>query len=155
MLYFILNTLKEYIDWLFEVEDGIKNIFLVSNDKRNELTVNELTQSYDHVEFEFVLNQQTYIHVLPGFHRSHKNPPVILSAILNDSLDITKHVNKYLMNDLTYLKIKYIIPPQYLTTFESLEILDNDCNSFIYRNPESTLAFLETSLKTRRNSCDI
>lgn len=141
----ILNLVKETFDLIFDYffkKDGIKNIYLVGNNGKKLLTVDELQKPYDHAEIEFIFNKKTYIHVLPMFHRIYE-PPLILSAVLNNKIDITNHVNKYLINDLKYLQVKHIIPPKYLNTFDILEILDNDCNSLIYRKKESRLDFLE------------
>jgi len=155
MLWFI-NYIFSWWNSFFYQEDGIKQLYLVGTDgSRKVLTVEELEKPHDHVEMEFVYNQKTYIHIMPLFHQIHKAPK-ILSAILNDHIDITDQVNKYLINDLTYIKVKHIIPQKYLSTFETLEILDKDCNSLIYRNLESRLEFLESPnnpIRERSNSC--
>lgn len=148
----LFNYFFSIWNWIFKQEDGVKQIYLVGSRKR-VLTVDELRKPYDHVEIEFVYNNKTYIHVLPVFHRIY-DPPIILSAILNDEIDITNYVNQYLINDLNYIKVKHIIPPKYLSTFETLEILDEDCNSLIYRKLDTRLDFLEPIMTTRerRNS---
>ena len=154
-MFWILNILKELWDIFFIQRDGIKQVYLVGNQGRKLITVDELKKPYDHVEIEFVYDNKTFVHVLSGFHNLHGSP-VILSAILNDYLDITDYVNQYLMNDLSYLQVKHVIPPKYLSTFETLEILDEDCNSLIYRNLESSLDFLEhPEIRERRNSCNV
>jgi len=150
MLWF-LNYFFEAWYWFFHKEDGVKNIYLVGTQGRRNITVNELKKPYDHVEIEYIFNEKTYIHVLPGFHKVH-GPPVILSAILNHDIDITDHVNQYLMNDLTYLMVKHIIPQKYLSTFKTLEILDEDCNSLIYRNLESRMDFLDSVNSIKRST---
>ena len=150
MLWF-LNYFFEAWSWFFHKEDGVKNIYLVGKDGRRNMTVDELKKQYDHVEIEYVFNEKTYVHVLSGFHKVH-GPPVILSAILNQDIDITDHVNQYLMNDLTYLKVKHIVPQKYLSSFETLEILDEDCNSLIYRKLESRMDFLESLDDSRERS---
>ena len=156
MIYMFLNLIKEYFDYFFQTqENGVKQLYLVGYNGKKVLTVDELNKPYNHMEIEFVYNNKTYIQVVSGFHRNHELP-IILSAILNDKIDITNHINKYLINDLTYLQVKHIIPPKYLNTFESLEILDEGCNSLIYRNLESTMEFLEkpsTIFRERSNSC--
>lgn len=149
----ILNNLKEYYDSFFYKNDGIKEIYLVGKTKR-KLTIKELKKPYDHVEFEYIENNKRYKHVLANFHKINKSPIVILSAVLNNKIDITEYINEYLMNDLKYLKIKHIIPLNYLDNFEMLEILDEECNSLIYRNLESRLDFLEPINKERHNSCN-
>lgn len=137
----IINYFFSWWNSLFFQEDGVKQLYLVGKDgSRTVLTVGDMEKPHDHVEMEFVYNNKTYIHIMPLFHNIHKAPN-ILSAVLNDHIDITNHVNKYLINDLTYIKVKHIIPPKYLSTFETLEILDEDCNSLIYRNLESRLEF--------------
>lgn len=134
-------------------ENGIKQVYLVgSNGNRRIITVDELRKPYDHVEMEFTYNNKTYVHILPVFHHIHDTSPVILSAILNDHIDITDHVAMYLINDLSYVKVKHIIPSEYQSTFEKLEILDEDCNSLIYRKLDSRLEFLEPYKEYRERS---
>ena len=152
----LFNIFVEFFNSFFKQHDGIKNIYLVGKNKQL-LTFNGLQESYDHVEIEYTLNNKNFIHVLPNFHQdNHDTPIVILSAILNDRIDITEYVEQYLINDLNYLQIKHIIPPKYLSTFETLEILDVDCNSLIYRKLNSNLGFLQSSNPSstleRRNS---
>lgn len=153
----LINYFFSWWNTLFFQEDGVKQLYLVGKDgSRKILTVEEMEKPHDHVEMEFVYNNKTYIHIMPLFHNIHKAPN-ILSAVLNNHIDITDQVNKYLINDLTYIKVKHIIPPKYLSTFETLEILDEDCNSLIYRNLESRLEFLEplndSTFRERSNSC--
>lgn len=153
-MYWILNYVFDFVNEFLKQEDGIKQLYLVDKQCRKNLTVSELFKPHEHVEIEFTYNNKTYIHILPTFHKNHQ-PPIILSAILNYSIDITHYVKQYLINDLHYVKIKHIIPQKYLSIFETLEILDYDCNSLMYRNLNSTLDFLKPTFIKRRNSCDI
>ncbi len=149
----IINYICSLWEYIIEAKDSIQAIYLVGKEGRTFLTVDKLSQPYEHVEIEFILNQKRYIHMFPAFHPIHE-PPVILSAVLNDYIDITEHVQKYLMNDLHYLKVRHIIPQHFLNIFETLEILDEDCNSLIYRKLDTSLEFLEppSISKERRNS---
>lgn len=154
-MYSFVNYLFSLWNDFFYEEDGVKNMYLVNKDgKKIEITVDELFKPHDHVEIHYTRNNKRYVHVVPFFHKIHE-PPVILSAILNNNIDITDHVNQYLMNDLTYLQVKHIIPQKYLSRFETLEILDEDCNSLIYRKLDSRLEFLEpfNYSRERSNSC--
>jgi hypothetical protein len=157
MLWIINYLFSWWNSLFFQEDDSVKQMYLVDRDgNRKILTVEEMIKPHDHVEMEFVYNNKTYVHIMPLFHNIHKAPE-ILSAILNDHIDITDYVKKYLINDLTYIKVKYIIPQKYLSSFETLEILDKDCNSLIYRKLESRLEFLEplndSNLRERSNSC--
>ena len=145
MIFWIINIIKEFFDSFFHKENGVKQLYLVrSCGEKRLLSVGELKKPYDHMEIEFVYNNKTYTQVVNGFHRIHdKQYPIILSAILNDHIDITDHVNKYLINDLSYLQVKHVIPAKYISSFDNLEILDEDCNSLIYRKLTSRLDFLE------------
>ena len=154
-----INYFLEWFYSFFYPTDGIKQIYLVGSDgKRRILTIEEMAKPYDHVEMEFVYHYKTFVHVMPVFHHIRSTEPNILSAVLNDTIDITDHVNQYLINDLKYLKVKHVIPPKYHSTFETLEILDEDCNSLVYKKLESRLDFLEPlstfSSRDRCNSCD-
>lgn len=152
----IVNYLFSLWNDFFYEEDGIKDIFLVDkNGRKIEITVDELFKSHDHVEIHYSRNNKKYVHVVPFFHKIHE-PPLILSAVLNNSIDITDYVNQYLINDLTYLQVKHIIPQKYLMTFETLEILDENCNSLIYRKLDSRLEFLGPVdySRQRSNSCE-
>ncbi len=150
-----INYLCSLWNDFFYKEDGIQTMYLVNKDgTKIEITVEELFKPHDHIEIHYIRNNKNYVHIVPFFHKIHE-PPIILSAILNKNIDITDHVNQYLMNDLTYLKVKHIIPQKYLNTFDTLEILDEDCNSLIYRKLESRLEFLEpfNYSRERSNSC--
>ena len=77
MLYSITNYLFSLWDYLFQQENGIKQIYLVGNQGRRILTVDELSNPYDHVEIEFIFNEKTYIHIFPAFqpiHDPHDGP---------------------------------------------------------------------------------
>lgn len=152
MIKFFINYIFFVWNYFFQKQNGITNLYIVDKFcKKKQLIVDELFMENDHIEIEFIFNNQTYVHVIPFIHRDFK-PSTILSAVLNESIDITEHVNKYLINDLKYIKVKHIIPQKYINTFETLEILDNDCNSLIYRKLNSQLEFLELNHNKKRSN---
>jgi hypothetical protein len=131
----LLNYLKENIwDYYFKQKNGLTNIYIITkNDTKIYFSVEKLLEPYKYIEFEFIYENKVFTHILKRFENINKDI-IFLSVILNDTIDITDYFNQYMNNDLSILKIKNIIPPKYISIFEKLEIIDNDCNSFTYRN---------------------
>jgi hypothetical protein len=131
----LLNYLKENIwDYYFNQKNGLTNIYIVTkNDTKIYFSIEKLLEPYKYIEFEFIYENKVFTHILKRFENINKDI-IFLSVILNDTIDITDYFNQYTNNDLSILKIKNIIPQIYISIFEKLEIIDNDCNSFIYRN---------------------
>ncbi len=157
MIKFLINYVFSLWNYFFpiEKENRITNLYIVDKQgERKQLIVDDFFMENEHFEIEFIFNNKTYVHVVPYIHRDFK-PSKILSAVINKSIDITKHVNKYLINDLKYIKVKHVIPKKYIDIFDTLEIIDNDCNSLVYRKLNSRLEFLELNGRIRRHSCDI
>ena len=110
------------------------NIYIITkNDTKTYFSVEKLLEPYKYIEFEFIYENKVFTHILKRFENINKDI-IFLSVILNDTIDITDYFNQYMNNDLSILKIKNIIPQKYISIFEKLEIIDNDCNSFTYRN---------------------
>jgi hypothetical protein len=131
----LLNYLKENIwDYYFKQKNGLTNIYIITkNDTKIYFSVEKLLEPYKYIEFEFIYENKVFTHILKRFENINKDI-IFLSVILNDTIDITDYFNQYMNNDLSILKIKNIIPQKYISIFEKLEIIDNDCNSFTYRN---------------------
>jgi hypothetical protein len=131
----LLNYLKENIwDYYFKQKNGLTNIYIITkNDTKTYFSVEKLLEPYKYIEFEFIYENKVFTHILKRFENINKDI-IFLSVILNDTIDITDYFNQYMNNDLSILKIKNIIPQKYISIFEKLEIIDNDCNSFTYRN---------------------
>jgi hypothetical protein len=131
----LLNYLKENIwDYYFKQKNGLTSIYIITkNDTKIYFSVEKLLEPYKYIEFEFIYENKVFTHILKRFENINKDI-IFLSVILNDTIDITDYFNQYMNNDLSILKIKNIIPQKYISIFEKLEIIDNDCNSFTYRN---------------------
>jgi len=147
----IWNSIKiyTYFSQYFESELCPEENKIISTEYNNEHNVINISYIIENVEYKVVCPifhniDERYIKYL----LKCKDPETyILSAMLNDKIDITDLLNKLCGPNGTFyypsirMKLKWVIPNEYLVDgFDNLSLIDNEGNDYIYNDLNDILS---------------
>lgn len=147
----IMGTVKIYTYFSLYFENDEKMI------GENRVIQTEYNKEYNIIKFVYCIQDIEYILVSPIFHNIDKryikllldikNPDTyILSALINDKIDITDLLNKLCGPYGTFyypiicMKLKWVIPEIYINDFKTLSIIDNLGDDYLYRDLNDILS---------------
>ena len=151
------NTVKvfTYFSQYFETNNNDIDDGIISTDYDNEHNVIKITYSIKNIEYILICPifsniSSKYIEFLL---KCEKPDYYILSATLNDEIDITDLLNKVCGPYGTFYypvitkKIKWILPKEHLINFKNITIIDVEGNDYSFNNLDDILSL--------RKECDI
>lgn len=148
---FIIRTVKiyTYFSLYFENEQQVES--------DNQISQTDYNKEHNIIKIVYKIQDVEYILVSPIFHNideryiklllKSKNPEkYILSALINDNIDVTELLNKLCGPYGTFyypiicMKLKWIIPEIHINDFKTLSIVDNQGDDYLYTNLNDVLS---------------